>query len=230
MAERQKTKTTSPRVMCPKCKKRVARLPESTKTHVAYPAKCPHCSADLLPVLADERTRTEAPADHSSHEPDKGKKDRPDPIADLCKRTPGRPTKLSDDLILEVARGLALGAYNTTVMKALGIKERTWYAWIDKGIKAEAKPPSKRTKADLLYLKFAMVTEQADAMGEMAALAEVRSGGFGWQGSAWFLERKHPDRWGRSRAEGNEGGSLDALVDAIKAARDAQSKQKAGAA
>lgn len=131
----------------------------------------------------------------------------------------GRPTKLNQEVIDQVGQFLRIGAYNTTVMKALGIRERTWYGWLDKAVKAEAKPPSKRTKADALYVAFALTVEQAEAEGELACLLKVNKGNLGWQGSAWILERKHPDRWGRSRSETPAGGGLEALVDAISQAR-----------
>lgn len=213
------------RIYCPSCRKRVGRDKDhSTKNWVAYPAVCPNCGTDLGKTLVAAKL---ASGPQEVKDAPKGKTPeqikREAGITSLKEQlSGGRPTKLTWDLIYDVGQFLRMGAYATTVMKALNIKERTWYAWLDKAVKAEVKAMSKRTKADQLYIAFGMVIDQADAEGELALLLKVNRGGFGWQGSAWILERKHPDRWGRSRAEAPAGGSLDALVEAIGKLRAAK--------
>lgn len=134
-------------------------------------------------------------------------------------KTGGRPTKLSKTLIDEAVRMIEeSGCFAITVAKALGVTERTWYNWLDAAERAAGKPPSKRTKNDELYLAFADGMERAEAKVEIKSLTVCRRGDLGWQGSAWYLERRHRDRWGRGAAE-NDGGQLTDLVNAIGEAR-----------
>jgi transposase len=142
--------------------------------------------------------------------------------AEPQKHAGGRPTKLNKGLIEEACEYLEEGAYAIVVAKALGITEGTWYAWLERGRQCEAKSPSKRTPTDLLAFDFLVAVERAEARGELKMGRDVRRGILGWQGPAWMMERKWPDRWGRSRAETPESGGLGALVDAIAAARAGQ--------
>jgi len=117
------------------------------------------------------------------------------------------------------------GCFAITVAKALGVSERTWYNWLDAAEKAAAKPPSKRTRNDELYLAFADGMDRAEARAEIKSLTVCRRGDLGWQGSAWYLERRHRDKWGRGAAE-NDGGQLTDLVNAIGEARKTYETKK----
>lgn len=131
----------------------------------------------------------------------------------------GRPTKLTPELIGEAAAFIQGGAYATTVQRALGVSESAWYAWLDRGRAALTKAPSRLNATDVLCAEFVIRIDQADALGELKLGLGPAAGMLGWQGMAWMMERKWPDRWGRSRAEAPTGGSLDALVEAIGKAR-----------
>lgn len=96
------------------------------------------------------------------------------------KRTPERRER-----VLELLRA---GNYMEIAASCAGISKDTLYKWI-------------AADAD-----FADAVKEAQAVAETAHIANiVRAGLDGtWQASAWFLERKYPDRYGRQdrRPEG----------------------------
>lgn len=131
----------------------------------------------------------------------------------------GRPSTLTDDVIKEVCQMLAtVPAFPLTVAKACGIKERTWYAWLDTAKEAADKPEDQLTHHEAQCLKLAEWLDQADALGEVALLKDVRSGIPGWQGRAWMLQRRFKERWGDVAANDNSGMLTD-LVATIAQAR-----------
>lgn len=87
--------------------------------------------------------------------------------------------------------------------------------------------PGGPTETDLRYAAFAEEVEKARAQSEVRALTHIQQAALDgtWQAAAWFLERSHPQRWGRRRMEhvGPDGGpvqvdvSVEALNDRLEA-------------
>lgn len=46
------------------------------------------------------------------------------------------------------------------------------------------------------YADFFSALKRASALAESESLEDIKSGRQGWQGQAWFLERRHYKRWG----------------------------------
>ena len=243
MADGRKNAT---RVVCPSCRKRVARdKAKTTKNWVVYPADCPHCGFSLLNTLAGlglaleaamEDKHTAQVIDMATRKRTRNAGTRPAaPEQDLLtgvkkavidgempKNKGGRPSKLTQELI-DTAAGLIIGgAYTVVVARALGISETLWYQWLDRGRQAAQKPKKKHTGIDDLCIQFERVIDQADALAEVKLGMGPSMGILGWQGQAWTMERKWPDRWGRTRSEAPTGGGLTELVDAIAEARASQ--------
>ena len=102
----------------------------------------------------------------------------------------GRPTKLTAELQAEIADLLGKGNYVETVCDFVGIHKDTFYEWLRRGDRGWQKD------ADEGYVAFSDAIKKAMALVEMQTIAELRSGGMNWQSKAWWLERRHPDRWG----------------------------------
>ena len=127
-----------------------------------------------------------------------------------------RKTKLTPELqetILQTMRG---GGYAITACQRAGICEDTLYTWLQKG--SEGKEP---------YAAFAESFKRAEADAETQAVATVLKVAFdpqdpNWQAAMTYLERRHPERWGRrvveNRVTGKDGGDLRLEVVVIPGA------------
>lgn len=119
----------------------------------------------------------------------------------VAKKKIGRPTKYTPAVEKKVAEALSLGLYFDQACVMAGISKRTGYYWLEQG--AEGKEP---------YVSFLHACEKADASAEGDALARIRMGELQWQAQAWFLERRHHNRWARiERHEhtGADGGKIE---------------------
>lgn len=114
-----------------------------------------------------------------------------------------RKTKLSRKLIQEAENLIKLGNYNVTVCQYLGIGETTWYRWLQEGREAERG----------LKREFWEAIKRAESHAEIRNVQVIQQAGQdNWQASAWYLERKFPDKWGRKdrlEAELSHSGKVD---------------------
>lgn len=133
----------------------------------------------------------------------------------------GRPTKLTTETQERIVSALRAGNYQDTAAQYAGITRQTFYSWLERGriererISAGEKP----RKTETIYLDFvdAVETARADAEARTVALVMKAANEGTWQAAAWFLERSHPQRWGRlNRTEisGPQGGPIETTVDA----------------
>jgi hypothetical protein len=99
-----------------------------------------------------------------------------------------RPTKLTSELQTAIVERVAAGNYLAVAARASGVHRDTLYGWLERG-RAGEEP----------FAAFSDALKRAEAEAECAAVAYVRSGEQGWQASAWYLERKYPDRWASDR-------------------------------
>jgi hypothetical protein len=105
---------------------------------------------------------------------------------------PGRPTKFTPALQAQIIELVAAGNFLDVACKAVGIAPRTLRHWRQQYRDGDS--------AVSEYAEFFAALEKALAVAETAAISRIRSGGLGWQGSAWFLERRYPQRWARKPA------------------------------
>lgn len=102
----------------------------------------------------------------------------------------GRKTKLTKGLIKNAERLLKGGNYTETVCEYLGIGTTTWYRWLQEGEQASSG----------LKREFRDAVKKADSEAEIRLvtdLQKIAGENKQWQGIAWMLERKYPDKWGR---------------------------------
>ena len=102
-----------------------------------------------------------------------------------------RPLKLTQELQDRICLAIRAGNYSKIAAEMNGIGETTFYRWLDMGSKANASK---------IYREFRESIKRAEAEAEVTNVARIRQAADNgtWQAAAWYLERKHGDRWGRN--------------------------------
>lgn len=99
-----------------------------------------------------------------------------------------RPTMLTPDVKKTILSAVAQGNYVTTACQLAGISKSTYYHW-----KGRAEENSEEHKEFFEQIAKAEAYAEADRLKHIKTAAENGQ----WQASAWYLERKYSDRWGR---------------------------------
>jgi transposase len=102
-----------------------------------------------------------------------------------------RPSKLTEDVKRRFLASIRAGNDKKVAAAMAGISESTLYSWIEQGKREDAEPE---------FLEFLESLTQAEAEAEVAAVARIQQAAQNgrWQASAWWLERKYGERWGRN--------------------------------
>lgn len=126
---------------------------------------------------------------------------------------PGRPPKFTAEVQQQIVRFVAEGNYLDVACRAAGISPRTLRHW--RQMHRDGDPSVAE------YGEFFAALEKALALAEATSIGDIRSGRNGWQGQAWFLERRYPKRWARREVPTPPPkDKVDDLIDAIKDAID----------
>lgn len=127
-----------------------------------------------------------------------------------------RKTKLTKDLQDRIVMAISAGNFAKVAAEMVGIGETTFYRWMEEG----AEPNGRK-----LYREFRESVKRAEAQAEVANVARIRQAADGgtWQAAAWYLERKHSERWGRKdkiaqEISGPNGGSVAISLDEARKA------------
>ncbi len=100
----------------------------------------------------------------------------------------GAPTKLTAAIQSRIVSAILAGNYLCVAAKFAGIPAETLSRWLTRG---EQKPNS-------VYGKFHQAVKDAEAQAEVRVVAKLNQHmEESWQACMTYLERKHPDRWGR---------------------------------
>jgi len=97
-----------------------------------------------------------------------------------------RPTKYTPERAQQIAAALAAGNTRLASAASAGITQRTFERWMAR------------------FDGFVEAVEKAEAEAELAHVATIKAASEGgtWQASAWWLERRRSDDWGkRDRVE-----------------------------
>lgn len=117
---------------------------------------------------------------------------------------PGRKTKLTPELQARFVQVARAGNFVDTCCDYVGIHPDTYYHWMER-----AKEGGPRNK---IYEDFARAVTTARATAEVESVARIRLAGSkgNLKADIWYLERTHPDKWGRNRVEltGKDGTPL----------------------
>lgn len=108
-----------------------------------------------------------------------------------------RPIKLNKEIIKKIVDAIKAGNYLETASAYAGVSKVTLYNWLKRGARA---------KRNSIYKEFLNAVEKAQAEAEVRdVLIIAKAAEKNWQASAWRLERKYPQRWGRREAINLEG-------------------------
>ena len=99
-----------------------------------------------------------------------------------------RPTTLPPKVRERIVESIRAGAYAEQAARAAGIAPSTYCDWLRRG---EAGEPT--------FSEFSEALRAGEAEAEIAAVATIREAAQAgdWRAAAHYLERRHPERWGR---------------------------------
>jgi transposase-like protein len=144
-----------------------------------------------------------------------------------------RPTKLTDELSETICKAIRLGLTIEQAARHAGITDRTLYRWKKQG---------QETKKGA-FCQFCQALQQAEIEAEMLHLQRMHYAAIGnyeqvevrkvikadgtvetteirkkqpqWKASAWILERRYPEKYGRVKPVGPNG--YDGMYDMVEA-------------
>jgi hypothetical protein len=101
-----------------------------------------------------------------------------------------RPTKLEPKTLKRLVDAIKLGATYPIACKYANISYETFCAWRRKADEEESG----------LFVEFAEAIALAEGTAGVTALRKIQQASREgtWQASAWFLERRYPDQYGRT--------------------------------
>ena len=117
-----------------------------------------------------------------------------------------RKTKLTPAVQERICKAISDGNYHHVAAAHAGIGESTFYRWLEAGEAATSGA----------MREFWESVKKAEAGAEVRYVAIIeRATNTTWQAAAWWLERKHSDRWGKKEkydVKGEMGRPLDIRV------------------
>lgn len=103
----------------------------------------------------------------------------------------GRKSKLNAKMIQELARHIKAGNFAMVACEYMNIGKSAYYDWLATGRK------DKENGISSLYSELVDAIKSAEAEAEMRNVNIIQNAALNtWQAAAWYLERKHNDRWG----------------------------------
>lgn len=132
----------------------------------------------------------------------------------------GRHSKLTPEVQKKIVSAIRAGNYAQVAAKYAGIGESTYYNWLQRG----------RDENKGIYREFLEAVKRAESEAEVRTVALIHRHMEGsWQAAMTYLERKFPDRWGRTNRLKVEVKSRDALKETL-AVSDAELDDLLGSA
>ena len=115
----------------------------------------------------------------------------------------GRPTKLTTELTEEIAKYLRAGNYIETTAALVGINRDSIYEWLKRGAAEQERlmknPRARIRKREQIFVEFSDTVKKAQAQSEAMLVGLIgKAAQKNWTAAAWRLERKYPDKWGRT--------------------------------
>ncbi|MEM2508966.1 MAG: transposase [Candidatus Thermoplasmatota archaeon] len=118
-----------------------------------------------------------------------------------------RKSKLTAEVEEALLKMIEQGLTVKRACNALGISEKTFYSWIERGKTGKGK-----------YAEFLDKVKKAEAKFIADAVEKIKEAGQkNWQALAWLLERKFPEEFGKKESLQVEGKmSIDVLREFFK--------------
>ena len=111
--------------------------------------------------------------------------------------------KITEEITGCIVDALGAGHYREVACKLAGIDRKTLLNWLKRG---------ERERSGV-YRELYLAVEQAEAKAEVFHLKNIETASVkSWFASAWFLERKHPERWGKREAPPADDRERDEIV------------------
>lgn len=110
-----------------------------------------------------------------------------------------RRGKLTPEIQREICQVIAAGNYIKVAAEYVGLPPQRIFDWMKKGENAKSGR----------YREFYDAVKKAQKQAEIRNVAIIQEAAQKqWQAAAWYLERKHPERWGRVRVDVNHTGEV----------------------
>jgi transposase len=111
-----------------------------------------------------------------------------------AKKGPGRPAKLKPDVVGRIVEAVGVGMFRRDAARYAGIGRSTLYRWLERGQADEA--AGLETDFHDLWARVS----RAEAVAEVRMVATLtKAAERDWRAAVSFLERRYPERWGRTR-------------------------------
>jgi hypothetical protein len=113
--------------------------------------------------------------------------------------------KITEEITGCIVDALGAGHYRevSRLVGIAGIDRKTLLNWLKRG---------ERERSGV-YRDLYLAVEQAEAKAEVFHLKNIEmASAKSWFASAWFLERKHPERWGKREAPPADDRQRDEVV------------------
>lgn len=109
-----------------------------------------------------------------------------------------RRTKLTSERQKKIVDAIRAGNYADIAARYAGIDPATYHTWMKRGRESD-------TPEHKIYREFHNAVKEAQAQAEIRDVALIsKAAQENWQAAAWRLERKSPNRWGRSEKRYHE--------------------------
>jgi transposase len=109
----------------------------------------------------------------------------------------GRPSKLSPEITERICAGIRSGLYLHSAAELAGVHVSTVNRWMAAGADEGAEGP---------HAAFRTAIKKAESETQAATLDIIRQAAANgtWTAAAWYLERRHPELWGRHGRDARE--------------------------
>jgi len=109
----------------------------------------------------------------------------------------GRKCKLTPELQSKICKYIEDGNYAIHACQAVGINATTFYDWVKRG------DIDITNGKDSIFSNFVNTLKEAEAKAIVTHVENIRQTAISgeWTASAWFLERKYPDLFGKRTVE-----------------------------
>ncbi len=120
----------------------------------------------------------------------------------------GRNTLLTPALQRQICDSVRSGNWLETAAQAAGIDRDTLFSWKRKG-----RTDVEEGRTSSIYAEFVNPIARAEAECEAAGLARIRGAAErDWRAAAWYLERRHPERWTLNQTVKVEEAKMDGRI------------------
>lgn len=113
----------------------------------------------------------------------------------------GRPRKLTHDIVKAIEDALLAGAHQDQACEYAGISRSAYYLWLKRG-RETVEQGGPVDVVDQVYVDLLDAVGRSRAVAEVEHLQLIKRAAYSgsWQAAAWWLERAHPERWGRRQS------------------------------